>query len=525
MSKTFHIFRKDIRHHWPELLVSLLLLAAFVWHEPAEWFGNFASFSLLQILFSYVNTLLPLSWGLMIVRLVHEESLVGDRQFWVTRPYEWPSLLAAKLLFLVVFIHLPVFVAQVLLLSRAGFPIASNLTGLLGMQIGLDLLFLAPITLAVVTRTLAQALIVAIAAFLVFLAVGSLASLVPSETMSSALENSGIFQGSVLLAAPVAAILWQYARRRTWHSRTLLLAAGAAMVLADVITPYRTLIERQYPLADSAHPAPVQLSVLPPPPSVKKAPSPQRLLESTVLISIPVHVSAVAKHSVVLANGILVSMDGPGNLKWDSGWNPSGVEFWPEESSSALQFSVKRHLYESIKSSPLHVHLSLALSEFKESSPRELSLPEGEFVVPGVGYCHIVSGYFPALSCRSALHEPGLIASGVVTNASCSEQDKVASAPSRNLAHQLLRSGRGGFVNPGVSPIKSFSIYLQTFDHTRESPEERLRMHFCPGTPVRFATPITSGYTRLDLQTDQITLEDYEVNFNSYGAITLSARP
>ena len=91
MSQTLHIFRKDIRHHWPEILVSLLLLAAFVWHERAEWSGNFPSFSLLQILFSFVDTLLPLSWCLMIVRLVHEESLVGDRQFWVTRPYEWPQ--------------------------------------------------------------------------------------------------------------------------------------------------------------------------------------------------------------------------------------------------------------------------------------------------------------------------------------------------------------------------------------------------------------------------------------------------
>ena len=76
--------------------------------------------------------------------------------------------MAAKLLFLVVFIHLPVFVAQLLLLNRAGFPIAPNLTGLLGMQIGLGLLFLVPITLAVVTRSLAQAPLVAIGAFLVF---------------------------------------------------------------------------------------------------------------------------------------------------------------------------------------------------------------------------------------------------------------------------------------------------------------------------------------------------------------------
>ena len=58
-----------------------------------------------------------------------------------------------------------------------------------------------------------------------------------------------------------------------------------------------------------------------------------------------------------------------------------------------------------------------------------------------------------------------------------------------------------------------------------ESPEERVRMHFCPGTPIRFATPIRSGYTRLDFQTDQITLENYEVNSYGYGALTLRALP
>src|SRR5438046_8522087 len=99
---------------------------------------------------------------------------------------------------------------------------------------------------------------------------------------------------------------------------------------------------------------------------------------------------------------MLVSMDGPGNLKWDSGWNPSGMEFWSEGSSSTLQFSMKRHLYASIKSSPLHLHLSLALSEFKEASPRELSLPEGEVVVPGGGYWPPGSRLSPAPSRRSA---------------------------------------------------------------------------------------------------------------------------
>ena len=62
-----------------------------------------------------------IGWFLLIVRVVHEEVLASDRQFWVTRPYEWKKLLAAKVLFLVVFVNLPLFIVQMVLLSKAGF--------------------------------------------------------------------------------------------------------------------------------------------------------------------------------------------------------------------------------------------------------------------------------------------------------------------------------------------------------------------------------------------------------------------
>ena len=98
MKQVWHIFRKDVRHYWREGAVSILLMAAFAWNEMRRWnpadayvfgFNRFLSTGLPIIL-------LMLSWWLVVARVVQGESLVGDRQFWITRPYEWKKLLAAR---------------------------------------------------------------------------------------------------------------------------------------------------------------------------------------------------------------------------------------------------------------------------------------------------------------------------------------------------------------------------------------------------------------------------------------------
>jgi hypothetical protein len=87
------------------------------------------------------------SWALLILRSSHAECLVGDRQFWVTRPYEWKQLLAAKLLFVAVFVDLPLLILQVFLLVMDGYQPASHISGLLWLQ----LLWLLCVILPVMT--------------------------------------------------------------------------------------------------------------------------------------------------------------------------------------------------------------------------------------------------------------------------------------------------------------------------------------------------------------------------------------
>ncbi len=73
------------------------------------------------------------SWIFLTLRVVQGESLVGDQQWWTTKPYEWWKLLLAKELFLLVFVSLPLFLVQLFFLHHAGFSIFSNFRGVLNL--------------------------------------------------------------------------------------------------------------------------------------------------------------------------------------------------------------------------------------------------------------------------------------------------------------------------------------------------------------------------------------------------------
>src|SRR3989454_8740186 len=111
MNPTLPIFKKHPRRHWPEILISLALLALFTRHQLHPWQNSnaFSSFSPYFFILegSYITPATILFWAFLIVRVVQGESLVRDRQWWVTKPYEWWNLLAAKLLFIFIFISVP----------------------------------------------------------------------------------------------------------------------------------------------------------------------------------------------------------------------------------------------------------------------------------------------------------------------------------------------------------------------------------------------------------------------------------
>ena len=87
MDQIIHIFRKDIRRHWREIALSLAILTAFAGNEPRQWMPRrFGENPGLEFFSGWLGPMVVIGWFLVIVRVVHDEVLAGDRQFWVTRP-------------------------------------------------------------------------------------------------------------------------------------------------------------------------------------------------------------------------------------------------------------------------------------------------------------------------------------------------------------------------------------------------------------------------------------------------------
>src|ERR1039458_197640 len=156
MHLMLHIFKKDLRRLWWAVAATLLLLAAVAnadcWR--ADSVGGAAE--------GWLNLLLPLAWCCLIALVVNEEPLVDDREFWMTRPYRWRTLLGSKLLFAAVFIHVPLLIAGAAILGIHGFQPLAYLPQLLWKQIVLAAVLTVPaMALAALLKNLAQFLLAA----------------------------------------------------------------------------------------------------------------------------------------------------------------------------------------------------------------------------------------------------------------------------------------------------------------------------------------------------------------------------
>ena len=246
-------------------------MGAFVWIFPSTWLSRNTLYavaggpflpSLLGagFLAALLPALIPLSWWLLIARVIHAETLVGDRQFWVTRPYEWKKLLGAKALFLAVFLYLPLLIAQCLLLVRAGFHPLSFVPGLLFNLLLITSVIVLPLlaittvtaTFAGVTLTLLAGLVCFIGYVAVALHFSDDAAIPYSDHVSMPLAI--FFCGTV--------VVLQYAARRVWLSRLLLFALPVLLVLSGMAVSESTVTGRDYPRGSSGQEAPVQLTLL-----------------------------------------------------------------------------------------------------------------------------------------------------------------------------------------------------------------------------------------------------------------------
>ena len=321
MKQILHIFAKDARHFLPEILVSVAITAALAWVYPSQWLrprymsavagGDF--FLNPTLLASCLTVLVPVSWWLLISRVIHAEALVGDCQFWITRPYDWKKLFAAKALFLFCFLYLPIFLAQCFLLVEAGF---SPLVHLRGLLFNLFLISTIPVlpllALAAVTSSFARMTLAILGILLCFIAVSALSSALDDISISDPLPDH--LTMPLLFCGFVAIVVFQYFSRRTWLARILLIAlviviwAGTSLIPTRHADTPRVSAHEQYATSIVAV-ASAQNSLAQP---TAAARSPK-----WVLITLPLQISGIADGYAWSAENVRVAIDGP--------QGPSGV--------------------------------------------------------------------------------------------------------------------------------------------------------------------------------------------------------
>src|SRR5678815_4188197 len=107
------IFRKDARRLWPQIAIFWAMLALGVLFDPGRTERALSPYRMFLMLLALAQ---PVACWTLLIAAIHEECLPGDRQYWLTRPFTWKSLLLEKMMFTAVFVNLAVFAMQAVIL-------------------------------------------------------------------------------------------------------------------------------------------------------------------------------------------------------------------------------------------------------------------------------------------------------------------------------------------------------------------------------------------------------------------------
>jgi hypothetical protein len=511
MNQILHIFKKDTRRHWPELLISLALLCLYAYRQ-VKFPGEFpSSFSVSAMMFwqlsRLITPILVLFWGFLIVRVVQSESLVGDRQWWVTKPYIWWQLFFAKLLFILAVISVPLFFMQVFILHHAGHSALGNLPGVFLLQLTLPLYVVSfSLLLACLTKNVGQALI-GVGLFFVAILTFTWVKAQNTHNVLGTQSRVVVFAQVLLTFAPFFVLpVWQFARRQTWLSRgTLLASLGAASIVSFI--PVVDHAEQSSPLVAAAD-APIHFVI----PSIPPAKEGQPALPATISdvpLAIPVDVSGVVPGSMILVSGIKITSVAAGEPSWNAVWSGQYLLVWPEDQRKELSYTINRKEYEAIKATPLTLHIQLLLSEYQEADPRTLVLTPLGVRDDYLGTCRLVAFPNELLQCQRPFRTPSFIARFDAPNSACLSSEERAKSL---VAYSWSPENDGLLPNPGLSPIADYTMFFNDVTPRPDSQEsEQPRYHptsLCSGAQIQLSRPILKRTFRIQFDIPNTRLQN-----------------
>lgn len=473
------VFWKDLRQLWWQLGAYALLLAVFAWVSPQTWPGS-APDSFLSFFVTLLKILLMASQFVLITGAIHADRLVGEEQFWITRPYDWRSLLAAKFLFVLACVVLPYALMQWWLLHVAGLNPFAAKAGMASSLLSFALVpCLVVMLIASVTETLAAAfaflvaLLLAWAGMLQFILSGTELRMSPPYVF----PVLGALFGILLLAI----LSYQFARRRTAHSRIAIAATLALFVLSifgydkqGFGAPVKKLIRNHYP-ADSS----LRLEFSPQPVPYEQRGQDLQYLRHFTEVKLPIRLEGLPPDAKIHKTNVAVILTANG-VHYASPWQTASV------TEDAIGFPIPKDIFARIADEQISLHLELIGEQMRPAQVDRVAAAD-RFRGPSNAICILVEGQ---VFCRYAYQEtvPTHV-EAQVTTAACNAQ-----GPRTPGGRWLLEMPPGTRVDPVVNE----TLHLPG--------------RVCAGDPITFTQYGSPQRFRLVLDVPGVKLEDYRAS-------------
>jgi hypothetical protein len=508
MKMILHILAKDLRRHRWELMLFVLACAAWAW-QTAEPFG------LLWIRTREFAPILFLGlWFIVTVRVVQGESLVGDREFWMTRPYRWGRLIAAKALLLLLCLNLPLLIAQVILLHSAGIGLSwPLLPGLFFLQAEFAFFLTFPAAaLAAVTESLVQWGL-ALAGILVF---ALMLSSLPWDKLPPGLEggeNICSVLGMAIIAPALAFVLaWQYARRRVWPAR--LVFAGALLVIPLIILLSSTPLIRSIAYPHPSAPAPFQLAI------AENGEDPGRIYKRSeniapgADISIPVIASPADPDASIDVDGFRVTLTGDNGWRWQSPWLNRSLKFSKDDPRGSIFFAMPEESANQMAHLHARASVEIAFGVYRLGPPHKVDTQADHFSLTSDAVCHWFHGTsdrfsFNGVDCAAPLHLPEIME--VRIDSATSTCPESPGEPPLPTGHSAAAAEHGtdlpDFDPDPVHKINlNFGAWIPPIP-SAGAPDQNLQAKLCRGTPLTVRVGTLEGRRRATFDLGSIGTE------------------
>jgi len=471
MKQMFHIFWKDVRLYWIEILATLSVTALFVWLYPISW-GDSPTISVWPWVPGATAVLLPVSWLVLITRVIHAESLVGERQFWITRPYLWPQLLGAKALFIAAFLFVPFLLAQCLLLREAGMHPLSYMAGLFfNMLLATGIAVLPMACLAAITSNFGKTVLAVLGLILFAGGVAYLGSILPTSSSIDFVGDEVSY--IVAVSVFVAVVFIQYSRRSTMLSWTLLTALAVTFSVIGLAGPEEWAVKLIYPVSAATTGPRLAFRQLS---AIASSTTPDTVDPREVTIVFPIAVTEIPADTAVRMDNARVRFTSANGVGWVSYWQDASATWLPGESDGIVSLKISRSFYDRMKDTPVTADISVALTLLKAGNATYLTLPGNKFALPGGSLCRISGLWGDDLSCLSPMRQPPLMLIGTRFTT-----EKCSAAPPSNDGDPGMAWLGSLDTQPadfGLTSVWQTTAWFERFS----SPNSSRQQHLCPGS-------------------------------------------